>query len=67
MNTDKNRNTDPDKSQDEEKLGDLSKSGMSQLEQDLEIVRRAARDKNLEVGDTFSGSDGGSAGDGGAA
>lgn len=60
MDNDKNR-------PDEEQLEDLSKSGKSQLAQDIEIVRRAARDKNLEIGDTFSGSDGGSAGDGGAA
>ena len=52
---------------DEEKLEDLSKSGKSQLAQDIEIVRRAARDKDLHIGDTFSGSDGGAAGDGGAA
>lgn len=62
-----NKERDENVRPDEEKLEDLSKSGKSQLAQDIEIVRRAARDKDLEIGDTFSGSDGGAAGDGGAA
>ncbi len=37
----------------------------SQLAQDIEIARKAAKDKDLEIGDAFSGGGGGSAGDGG--
>ena len=65
MENDKNRDMNNAPENNEQDTHQEKKK--SQLAQDLEIVRRAARDKDLTIGDTLSGSDGGAAGDGAAA